>query len=401
MKKRRRGNGKGGVNYNPHRDKYIINYTLGRDPKTGNLIRKTKSFEKKEEAELALQKILYERDHGIMKNESNITFGEWIEYWLENVRSNVLSGTTLDNYRSNIRNHVIPEVGHIKLKDLRPKHLQVFYNHLYENGRKDGKGGLSPKTVQRIHVMIGSALKHALRNDLVLTNVAAVVERRKGKKFKSKPYTIDELYELLRVTKDDRFYAAYVISAMTGMRRGEVLALKWDDVDFNERTVSVERSLAVYRDQKDENHLTLELKAPKTEQSERIIPIDDFVIQALKEHKKKQLEISIKVGRDRYNPLGLVFCDEQGGLVHPNTYSNDFRSTLKQNGLRHVRLHDLRHTYATLLLKLGVNHEKIRDLLGHSTITTTLDIYAHVDLDDLKEATSLLSQAMDKKRENM
>lgn len=400
MKNKRRGNGKGGVNYNKDRGKYIINYTLGRDPKTGSIIRKTKSYETKEEAELALQKVLYERDHGIMKNESNITFGEWIDYWLEEVRSNKLSGTTLDNYRSNIRNHIIPGIGHIKLKDLRPKHLQVFYNHLYENGRRDGNGGLSPQTVQRIHVMIGSALKHALRNELVITNVATVVERRKGKKFRTKPYTIDELFELLRVTKGDRFYPAYVISSMTGMRRGEVLALKWQDIDFEEKTIKVERSLSIYRENKDVDTLKLELKPPKTEQSERTIPIDDFVVKTLKDHKKKQAEISMKIGRDGYNPEMLIFCDEQGEYVNPNTYSNDFRSTLKENGLRHVRLHDLRHTYATLLLKYGVGHEKIRDLLGHSTIVTTLDIYAHVDIDDLKVATSLLSKAMSDKRSN-
>ncbi len=342
-RKRRRGNGEGGINYNEKRDKWIINYTVGRDPKTGKLRRKTKSFDKKEDAELALRKALYERDFGLFKEESEITLGDWMTYFIEDVRSNKLADSTLDNYRGNVRNHIIPAIGHIKLKELRHHHLQKFYKMLYEKGRVDGQGGLNPHTVQRIHVIIGTALRHAVRTGIITMNIAPDVERKKGEKFKTNPYTVDELYEMLQVTKDDRLYAAYVVSAMTGLRRGEVLGLRWFDIDMDAKYLKVEKSLGQYRLKKGDKKLALRLKPPKTPKSNRTVPIDDFVIAVLRDHKRKQQEYAMSVGREGFNPEQMVFCDEEGHYVNPNTYSGDFRATLKAHGLRHVRLHDLRH----------------------------------------------------------
>ncbi len=397
-RKKRRGNGEGGYKFHEKRNKWIINYTIGRDPKTGKQKRKTASFDTEEEAIKGLRKALYERDFGLIKTTSNLTFGEWITHYIENVKANTAEITTVDNYRSNVNNHVIPALGRIKLSDLTYEHLEMFYGDLYDHGHLKEDRGLSPSTVQRIHVIISMALSHAVKTRKISVNVAREVERRKCEKFETFPYSADELYKMLQVTKDDRFYAAYVVSAMTGLRRGEVLGLRWSDIDLDAKYLKVRKSVAHIKENKNDKKRKLVLKNTKTAKSKRTVPIDDFVVAVLKEHRTKQKANGLSIGCVNYNSENMVFCDQDGNYVNPNTYSGDFRATLKAHGLRHVRLHDLRHTYATLLLKLGVGHEKIRDLLGHSTVVTTLDIYAHVDMDDLREAVSLLSQVMDKKR---
>jgi len=321
-------------------------------------------------------------------------YKDWMKYWLDDCKVNTIELTTLENYRSNIKNHIIPWLGDFKLKDLSVKEIQQFYNHLYENGRDDGTGGLNPRTVQRIHTIVNSSLKHAVRCEVINKNVATYAIKRKMRKFEIDPFSVEELKEFLAVTKDEEMYPLFVTSALTGLRRGEVIALRWDDVDLKNRKITVKKSIGYRFKSEDSNKRELILKDTKTESSRRTVPINSYLAEILEAVRKKQLEKAFKLGRDSFNPNDLVFIEKNGSFINPNKYSNEFRRVIKEYGFRKIRLHDLRHAFGTILLQEGVSHKLIKDLLGHSTIVTTLDIYTHTNLNELRKASSKLTDAL-------
>lgn len=391
---KKRANGQGCIYLDNRTNRYRVSYTASRNRKTGKIIRKSFSADTFEEAEEKLGKVLQQIKDGTYKIEAEMFYKDWITYWLDECKVNTVERTTLENYKSNINNHIIPWLGNVKLKNLSVKEIQQFYNHLYEDGREDGKGGLNPRTVQRIHTIVNSSLKHAVRCEVINKNVATFVVKRKMRKFEIDPYSSEELKEFLTLTKDEKFYSLFVVSAMTGMRRGEVLALTWDDVDLVNRKISVRKSLGQRKVTENERKRVIELKDTKTESSRRDIPIDKFLTDTLIEHKKNQLELSLKIGRESFNPNNLIFCEDNGNFINPSKYTNVFKSTLKKYNLRKIRLHDVRHAYATILLHEGISHKSIKDLLGHSTIVTTLDIYTHSNMSELRKATDKLSSVL-------
>lgn len=391
---RKRANGQGSIGIDKRSGKYRVTYTVGRNKKTGKYTRRSFSALTYEEAEEKLAIVLREIREDKYKIESDMKFMDWINFWLNECKVNTIEKTTLENYKSNIKNHIIPWLGNIRLKDISVKELQQFYNYLYENGREDGTGGLNPKTVQRIHTIINSSLKHAVRCEILTKNVATFAIKRKIRRFEIEPYSVDELKKFLSVTKNEEFYPLFVTSALTGLRRGEVLALRWQDVDFVNRTIKVRNSLGQSRVSEDSKKRVIELKDTKTESSRRTIPIEDFLINVLLEHKKEQIEISLKYGRDSYNLINLVFCEKKGDFINPSKYTNEFNKVINKHNMRKIRLHDIRHGFATIMLQEGVSHNYIKDLLGHSTIVTTLDIYAHTNLANLRKASSKLYEAL-------
>lgn len=394
MMPRRRANGQGSIHLDKRSGKYRVTYTVERNKKTGKLIRKSFSALTYEEAEERLQAVLLEIKEGNYKIEADMKFKDWISYWLNDCKVNTIERTTLENYRRNIKNHIIPWLGNIKLKDISVKELQQFYNYLYEEGREDGTGGLNPRTVQRIHTIINSALKHAVRCEVITKNVAQYVIKRKMKKHQIDPYTPEELKKFINLIKDEDLYPIFMTSAFTGLRRGEVLALRWQDVDLNNRIINVKKSIGQVKVNQQEKKRIIELKDTKTESSKRCIPIDNVLVEVLTNHRKQQIEVGFKYGIESYNTNNLVFCEKDGSFINPSKYTNEFIRVIEENKLRRIRLHDLRHTYASILLNEGVGHNSIKDLLGHSTVVTTLDIYAHTNIAELRKASSKLTEAL-------
>ena len=283
---RKRANGQGCISYDKRYDKYRCTYTVSYNKKTKKSKRRSFLAESFEEAEEELEKVIKLIKDGEYKIEADMWLKDWMTYWLDECKVNTIEKTTLDNYRGIIRNHIVPHLGNIRLKDITVKELQQFYNHLYKDGREDGTGGLNPRTVQRIHTIINSALKHAVRCDVLTRNVATYVVKRKMKKFEIDPFSIEELKRFLEVTKEDELYPLYIVSALTGMRRGEVLALTWENVDFGNRKILVRHSISQTK-QEGIRLRTIELKDTKTESSRRVIPIGNLVVEVLKKHKKK------------------------------------------------------------------------------------------------------------------
>jgi len=346
---------------------------VGRDPTTGKRVRNWHSgFRTKREAERARIEILGRVDHGTYVVPDRRTFGTYLEReWLPAVKSR-LRASTLDSYTRNIRLHISPELGHLQLQSLTSAHLNCFYAEKLEYGRLDARGGLSPKSVRHLHGVIRKSLADALRWNLVQRNVADSADppRLRAHGADIKTWSAAELGAFLDSVSGDRLYGAWVLAATTGMRRGEILGLRWVDVYLDAATVSVRQTrVSVAYD--------AQASTPKTARGRRSIALDRTTVVALRAHRKEQLEERVLYGGS-YVDSGFVFTDPSGKPIHPDRLTKLFDKHVKDSGLPRIRLHDLRHTHATLALAAGIQAKVVSERLGHATVAFTLDIYAHV-----------------------
>jgi len=324
----------------------------------------------KTEAQKVLASLLTELDNGTYVEPDKITLSEYLRDWMQTYVEANLSPTTVDSYGINMEKHIIPHIGRILLQELKPMHLQKFYKVMLESGRSDGKGGLSAKSVRYIHRNIYEALEHAVRMQMISRNVAALVTLPKVKPYKAKVYTEDQLVVLMRAAQGTEMELLIALAVALGLRRGELLGLRWADIDFENKTLTVSNNLV----QTMKGSVN---KDPKSESSNRTIDLPESLIVLLKKHKKIQSENRLLLGSS-YKTDGHVCCKADGSSYCPGYYSKKFKKFLKEKGLSHIRLHDLRHSNATLMLKYGVQPKVASSRLGHSSIAITLDLYSHV-----------------------
>jgi integrase len=237
--------------------------------------------------------------------------------------------------------------------------------------------GLAPATVHKLHVVLHKALKAAVADGLIPRNAAAGLKLPRIIREEINPLDPEEARHLLETASGDRLEALYVLALNTGMRLGELLALKWDDVDLERGVLRVRRTLTHV----DKAYV---LGEPKTKKSRRTIRLTAGAVQALRDHLARQLEEMERMG-SLYQPGGLIFATEAGTIINPSNLRNrSFKPLLKRAGLRPIRFHDLRHTCATLLLGKDVNPKIVSEMLGHASVSITLDIYSHL-LPDMQE----------------
>ena len=293
-----------------------------------------------------------------------------VDHWLPAIESG-LRKSTFEGYRSSVRRHVLPRLGDMRLQALTPDQMNAFYGELLREGRSDGKGGLSPKTVHNVHVMLHKALHDAVRWNYLPRNVAEFADppRQTSSGKAMRTWTPDELGSFLRSVEDDPYYAAWVLAANTGMRRGEVLGLRWQDIDFDRRRLSIRQTIISIDYQ-------VEISEPKTARGRRSVALDSGTVTALRAHRAAQNQQKLKLG-EAYQDLGLVFCREDGSSIHPDRFTQMFDKHVKESGLPRIRLHDLRHTHATLALAAGIHPKVVSERLGHSTVAFTMDVYSH------------------------
>lgn len=383
----KRGHGEGTIYQRPD-GRWTAQVTFGHDAE-GKPKRVTFYGKTRKEVQEKLDKTRAELQAGTFAEPSKITLGEWLIKWLTvYVRPKVKPGSYA-NYDHIARTHIIPALGNIPLQYLRTNVIQEFYNQKIKNGRLNGKGGLSPRIIHLMHQVINGALKQAVRERLINTNPAEHTTRP-GLKYKEmSPLTADEVNKYLEAARGERLYPAFLLELTSGLRRGELLAASWDCVDLVNGTLTVKRTLARVR-LVDSGTSELQFSEPKTESGKRVIPLLPEVVQELKSHKARQAQEKLIVGQ-AYRDNGLVFATPTGGPIEPRNFHRKHTQILKKAGLRHVRLHDLRHTFATILLQAGENPENLRDLLGHSKTSTTLDLYCHSTMDGKKKAISRLA----------
>jgi integrase len=369
--------------------KWSIVVDIGKDIKGKRKQKWFSGFRTKKEAESELTKILHQLENNIFINPDKMNLAEYLRQWSADYVAINLAPTTRQGYKVNIEGHIIPHLGHIPLQKLQPMHIQGFYKEKIENGRLDGKGGLSAKTVMYIHRVLREALSHAVKQQIIPRNVADFVEVPKLKKYRATVLDEKGVQSLLETFKNTNYYIAVLLGVGVGLRRGEALGLQWKDIDFENKTIQINRSLLPT-----ENGLIFH--DPKTEGSNRIIVVSNTIINMLLVAKEQQ-EKSKKILGEAYNDIDLVTCWDDGSPINPTTFSQSFGRTLQKHKLPHIRFHDLRHTNATMMLKQKVSAKVASERLGHSTVGITLDLYSHVLKEMQEEAAAKLEDIIFKR----
>ena len=327
----------------------------------------------RKDAEKLLGDLVKRMHDGDYRAPERITVGDYLlERWLPTKQSQ-LRPSTFSSYRNNVITHVVPRIGSIPLQKLQPEDLDTFYAHLLRDGRRNGAGGgLAPKTVRIIHGIIRKALADATRKGTVTRNVADLADPPKVRLGGSREMTVwsaDELRQFLARIEDNEWYVPIFIAANTGMRRGEVLGLTWRNLDLDAARLVVSQQI-----------LSVEYAASvadvKTSNSRRTIDLDPRTVAVLKAWRRQQLEQKMSTGRRGNDEF--VFTHPDGGPIHPDLFSQSWQRLMRDSELRTIRLHDLRHTHATILLKAGVPVKVVSERLGHSSPAFTMTVYQHV-----------------------
>jgi integrase len=317
----------------------------------GKRVRLTKTVRGTErDAQRALTKLLRDVDQGQAARAGATSFGSYlIDWWLPHMRSRV-GAETWDRYEGLVRVHLVPRCGRVKLAALRPHHLQAALDRMLADGA-------APASVAKAHRVAAQALGQAVRWQLLPSSPAAGVSPPRASRKTLRIPTAEETRTLVSAAQEGPYGLAVLLAATTGMRRGEILGLRWDEIDLDAALLRVRQG--------------------KTPRSRRTISLPPFTVTALRRHRKDQAERRLLCGK-AWQDSGLVVDRGDGRPVHADSLSHAFAETAERIGLADVRLHDLRHAFATTLLAAGVNVKVVSEALGHASTAFTMDTYAHV-----------------------
>lgn len=326
--------------------------------------RRTYYAETRRDVQIKLANALRAQEQGLLSSKATQTLSAYLQEWLENFAKPSVRARTFASYELNVR-RARELIGWIRLNELTPAHIQGAYATLM-------KRGLAARTVWRMHMVLHRALRQAVQAGIMLRNPVDGVSRPKARHYEVRTLSLEETRRLFEATKDHRLHALWVVLATTGLRLGEALGLKWEDIDLKMGKLSVRRAL------QRETGVGFVLVEPKTARSRRTVYLAPGTVDVLKEHRDRQAK-ERKVAENLWQEqFELVFKTEVGKPMQDGQVSWRFHRALKQAGLPRIRIHDLRHTAATQLLERGVHPKVVQEMLGHSTITLTLDTYSHV-----------------------
>ena len=320
-------------------------------------------FRTKREAEQALADALTKLAGGNFVEPSRQTLSDFLREWLLAVKSAVRPGTWT-GYRMNLERHVMPRIGSTRLAKLSAAQLNSLYAELMDEGRCDGSGGLSTRTIRYVHAILHRALRDAVRWGKLGRNPADLAEPPKHDRPELDVWTRPQLRRFLDIASADRLYAAWLLLSTTGLRRGELLGLRWRDIDLEGARLAVRQSLGSVGGK-------LTFAAPKTPKSQRRISLDPATVDALRAYGKHQAEERAAWGSG-YHDSDLVFCQEDGSPLRPDSVSRSFHALIKKAGLPEIRLHDVRHTYATIAQLGTVAFDASFDVLEYRANTGDL-----------------------------
>jgi integrase len=370
---RRRGKGEGSITQLVD-GRWQARVDLGYE--RGKRVRKAFYGKTRKEVQEKLTTALHDHQRGLPLPNERQTVGQFLDDWLENTARHTIRPTTFDGYSDLVHHHLVPILGRIPLAKLAPQQIAACYGDLLAKG-------LAPRTVQYAHAVLHRALEQAVRWNLVARNPTDAVDAPRPQRKEITVLTADQAQIFLNAAKEDRLHALYVLALLTGMRQGEMLGLRWHDVDFAAGSLSVRRTLV-------RTSQGWSWSEPKTAKGRRTIALPALAVEALRQHRIRQLEERLRSGV-LWEDLDLVFPNHTGKpLERQNVVKRSFRPLLVRAGLPAIRFHDLRHSAATLLLSLGEHPKVVQERLGHSTIGVTMDTYSHVLPDMQRKAASRL-----------
>lgn len=340
----------------------------------------------KKEALAKLVDLQSKNDKGVAAGPTKLTVEQFLTDWLAHMKLHVRPQTWA-GYESNVRVHLVPRLGAKRLTALSVRDVRRMVDDLTA-------AGTSPRMVQWIHSTLRVALGHAVGEELVTRNVARGVRvAQPSKDTLSEPMTVDEAKTFLRAVEDHRLYGLWVTVLYLGLRRSEVCGLHWDDIDLDRRTLRIRRGLQ-------RTGGRLQELPTKTRRSRRTVPLPQVVAEALENHRDRQAKECADAARHCWVDTPYVFTSSVGTPLEPRTLTRTFHALLARHGLRKVRLHDLRHTCVSLLLSLGVHPRVVMEIVGHSAIEMTMNVYGHVTLDSQRAALDLLQAQLDETPED-
>lgn len=360
-------------------DSWTAVVDLPADPATGKRRQKRVTARTKREAERQVAELINKSQTGGFTDAGKVTVREYFDHWLETTAP-TLRAVTVRRYRDLVRLHIAGVIGNTLLGKLTAADVQRLYA-----GRL--AAGLSPTTVRYVHAVLHHALDDAVKWGLLFRNVADAVEPPQKARNEMRVWNTEEVGRVLRAAATDPLEALWRLAIYTGMRRGELLAVKWGDLDLDAGALFVQRSLGRGATAR------LEEGEPKSRSGRRRIALSPSVVDSLRRHRVRQLEHRLALG-DAYEDRGIVFANETGGYLHPNVLYRRFGALIARAGVPAIRFHDLRHTSATLLLAEGVHGKIVQERLGHANIAMTLDLYSHVTADMQRQAADVLEAAL-------
>ncbi|SHF75840.1 Site-specific recombinase XerD [Desulfofundulus australicus DSM 11792] len=377
-------------------NKWRLNVPGGTGPDgKRKVFRKNVEAQSKREAEKLLDLFAAEVLRGQYVEPSKLTFGQFVERWLRDYAEPNLAPKTVHRYRQMLETRILPAMGHLKIEQIKPLHLMEFYKNLQEDGiREDGKpGGLSERTILHHHRLISAILQDAVEWQVIPSNPASRVKPPRVKKQQAASYDETQFAALMEALEQEplKYRVMVVLAVASGLRRGELMALEWKDIDFQKGTLEVRRA-AQYLPGRGQF-----TKEPKTEESRRVVTLPPSVMSLLKEYKRHQAQERLKVG-DLWQGSDRLFTTWDGRPMHIDTISKWFPAFLKRHNLPPLPFHGLRHTHASLLIGQGVHAKTISARLGHSNISTTMDIYGHALKSADREAAEKLDGILAGKR---
>jgi integrase len=359
-RKKERGNGAGTVYPRKNKQGKVVGYLGAHHGPDGK--RRYVSAKKKGECERKLRQAMTDADRGLIFDRPDLKLGEYLDRWLSDSVKDTVRQRTWERYESIVRVHIKPAFGRVKLKALTSKHVRALY-------REKLDAGLAPRTVNYIHTTLHKALKDAVSDGLVPRNAAAVKAPRPERP-EIHPLSPKQARALIAASRGDRFHSLYVVALHCGLREGELLGLRWNDVDLDAGALQVRRTLS-------ETRTGHKFEKPKNGKGGSV-KLSQRAAEALKSHRVRQNEERLNAG-SLWQDNGLVFPTTTGTTMScTNLLGRHFKPLLRRAGLPDIRLHDLRHTCATILLVAGKHPKYVQELLGHASLSITLDTYSHV-----------------------
>ena len=349
-----------------------ITIDIGKDGATGHRLRHYETIRgTKASAHKRLAELLVTIQEGIyVRQLKQLTVGSWLQRWLNGHAVSNLSPKTAESYEQELSHYVTPNLGGIRLNELRPHHIQDYIVKALTEGRRHRVSGLSRRSVQYHYRILSKALDDAIKLGLIVVNPCKAVSPPRPVHKDVPALDADDLYRLLGAIRDSSYYLFYHTLLFTGLRRGELLALQWQDLDLDLACIYVAHTLHKLDDG------SIIIKEPKTSRGRRHVDLPPSLAMLLRQYKVEREAEHTIMGK-ALTEDDFVFSHMDGTPLNPNTVSHTFTKMVARAGLPHLRLHDLRHIHATMLLKAGIHPRIVQERLGHSSIATTLDIYSH------------------------